>query len=523
LEDVLGKEGSVRKGELILLILNFSILSIVGISYGWQGRMAGMGDPSGLVEDESDFLIHPAGITKSQGINFYGHYRFNYRDVTDWNYTLTSFDSGGVLQTRWPFMGTGDEQEHDALLGAAFPLGSGRTGLFFQYSGKRGNDDGKENEFYFGDYFYHTYSLESELDAFSLRILYGLPIGDTKLGGEIQLAYRQEENEDFVNEDQQLGSRALNTNYPLGAYFGKWLDLFPFMIPYDSKYWESLFKGSLEAGIGPAKTALTVRGGFIFGGDNHYKYDRIPDIGVTESVDMRGDVKGWTIGGDIWVRHPLSNGLSLPFLLKADYQRKTRDGEGQGINFGSADYRQTRSEFQLEVGGGVDKELVKGTRLAGGIYYGYLWDRSEFFLERLIGASQEFFDNSDYPRQIEHRVILRLSGEKEFSPSFAMRLGMNFFYGWMEEDFKFDYADTGLALTSYEDISMDGSHWGIRATLGSTVRFGRLILEPFVGGGYELLDLDGDGTNNLPITGSLLEMDKTKKEWLIGGGLSFRF
>jgi hypothetical protein len=482
-----------------------------------------MGDPFGLVEDESDFLIHPSAITKGQGTTFFGNYRFDYRDVTDWDYTLTSFDSGGVLQTRWPFRGAGDEQEHDALLGTAFPLGPGRTGLFFQYSGERGNYDGKENEFYFGDYLFHTYTLESELDAFSLRILYGLPIGDTKLGGEIQLAYHREESEDFVNEDQQFGNRASNTNYPLGAYFGKWLDLFPFMIPYDSKYWETLFKGSLEAGISPAKITFTVRGGFIFGGDNHYKYERVPDIDVTESVDMHGKVEGWRIGGDVWLRRPLSNGLSLPFLLKADYQRKSRDGDGQGINFGSGDYKHTRKEFQLEVGGGADKELEKGTRLAGGIYYGYLWDRSEFFLERLIGASHEFFDNSDYPRQTEHRVILRLSGEKEFSSSFGMRLGMNFFYGWIREHFQFDYADTGLDLTSYEDISMDGSRWGIRGSLGSTVKSKRFILEPFLGGGYEMLELDGDGTNNLPITGSLLEMDKTKEEWFIGGGFSVRF
>ena len=513
----------MRKGGLLLLTLGFWVIALVVNSYGWQGRMAGMGDPFGLVEDESDLLIHPSAITKGQGTTFFGNYRFNYRDVTDWDYTLTSFDSGGVLQTRWPFRGAGDEQEHDALLGTAFPLGPGRMGLFFQYSAKRGDYDGKENEFYFGDNLFHTYRLESELDAFSLRILYGLPIGGTKLGGEIQLAYRQEENEDFVNEDQQLGNRASNTNYPLGAYFGKWLNLFPFMIPYDSEYWETLFKGSLETGIGPAKIAFTARGGFIFGADNHYKYEKVPDIGVTESVDMHGDVKGWRIGGDVWVRHPLSNGLSLPFLLKADYQSKTRDGDGEGVNFGSADYKHTRKEFQLEVGGGADRELKKGTRLAGGIYYGYLCDSTEFALERLIGGSHEFFDNSDYPRQTEHRVILRLSGEKEFSPSFAMRFGMTFFYGWMREDFKFDYADTGLGLTSYEDISMDGSHWGIRASLGSTVKFGRLLLEPFVGGGYEMLDLDGNGTDDLPFTGSLLEMDKTKKEWFIGGGFSIRF
>jgi hypothetical protein len=512
----------MRKEGLILFILSFSILTVLGTSYGWQGRMAGMGDPFGLVEDESDFLIHPSQIGATEGINFYGNYRFNYRDVTDWNYTLTSFDSQGVLQTRWPFRGAGDEQEYDALLGTTFPLGPGCAGLFFQYSGKRGSTDGEENEFYFGTRYFNTYDLESESDAFSLRILYGLPMGDTKFGGEVQLAYRQEENEDFVNEDQLSGSRALNTNFPLGGYHGKWLDLLPFMIPYDSKYWETLFKGSSETGIGPAKLAFTARGGFIFGGNNHYRYERIPDLGVTESIDMRGHVRGWRVGGDVWVRHPLSNGLSLPFVLRADYQKKTRDGDGQGIDFGSGDYKQSQKEFQLEVGGGADKAYGEGVRLAGGIYYGYLRDRTEFVLEKIMGASHEYFDNSDYPRQTEHRVILKLSGEKEFSSSFAIRLGMNFFYGWMREHFQFDYVDAGSGLTSYEDISINGTHSGFQASLGGTMKSGRVILEPFVGGGYEMLDLDGHGTDDLPFTGSLLEMDKTKGEWFIGAGFSIR-
>jgi hypothetical protein len=70
---------------------------------------------------------------------------------------------------------------------------------------------------------------------------------------------------------------------------------------------------------------------------------------------------------------------------------------------------------------------------------------------------------------------------------------------------------------------MDGSHWGIQASLGSTVKLGRLILEPFVDGGNERMDLDGNGTDDLPLTGSFLEMDKTRKEWFIGGGFSVRF
>ena len=73
-----------------------------------------------------------------------------------------------------------------------FPLGPGRMGLFFQYSGKRGDFNGRENEVDSGTSYFHRFSLDSDFDAFSLRLLYGLPMGGFKLGSEIQLAYRRE-------------------------------------------------------------------------------------------------------------------------------------------------------------------------------------------------------------------------------------------------------------------------------------------------------------------------------------------
>ena len=60
----------MKKNCLFFVIISFLVLSLAGVSYGWQGRMGGMGDPYGLVEDESDFLFHPAGIANGKGINF---------------------------------------------------------------------------------------------------------------------------------------------------------------------------------------------------------------------------------------------------------------------------------------------------------------------------------------------------------------------------------------------------------------------------------------------------------------------
>ena len=80
----------MRKSYL-LMILPLLVLVLANTSYGWQGRMGGMGDPYGLIADESDFLIHPAKISKGEGVRFYGDYRFTYTGVMDWKYNLDEF------------------------------------------------------------------------------------------------------------------------------------------------------------------------------------------------------------------------------------------------------------------------------------------------------------------------------------------------------------------------------------------------------------------------------------------------
>jgi len=127
----------MKKSCLFLGILGFFVLSMAVPVYSWQGRMAGMGDPYGLVEDESDFLIFPAKIAQGQGVKFYGHYRFTYTDVTNWDYNLDQLNTAGILTNFFNFDTSGQEYKHNALLGAAFPFGGGRMGLFFTYDGMK--------------------------------------------------------------------------------------------------------------------------------------------------------------------------------------------------------------------------------------------------------------------------------------------------------------------------------------------------------------------------------------------------
>lgn len=554
----------MKTKNLFVVILGFLVLSVTVPAHSWQGRIAGMGDPFGLVEDESDFLIHPAAIADGKGINFYGNYRFNYTGVTNWNYTRDSFDLGGTVIAfspldlfnlggipliRLPFRSSGDEQEHNTLLGAAFPVGPGRMGFFFQYSGKRGDYDGEEIASYFGPTTFNRYSLGSDLDSFALRLLYGLPMGGFKLGGETQLAYRHEENRTSFNGFLNLNGLFVLFGFPGGVALwekngvggpgqGSEHNLFPFMFPYESKYWEALLKGSLKGAIGSAKVAFTLRGGFIFAGDNNLDFESFqaggtavrnePGLHVMAIVPggaggsrIDGDVKGWSIGGDLWVRYPLPEGLSLPFLLKIGYQRKTRGGDGLGLGMDSGDifnYKNREEIFQVEVGGGIDKEFAKGTRIAGGVYHSFLQNKNDF---SLFSVWRAFEDQPDFPKHTEHQVILRLAGEKEISPIVALRTGFNFFYGWVKEDYN-SYNTSFLS----ERFSLDGSHWGIAATLGGTVKFERFSIEPFMGGGLRNLNLSGNGHHasiGLFRSSALLETDKTRKEWFIGGGLSIKF
>jgi hypothetical protein len=490
-----------------LTFLLLLVLALAGTSYGWQGRMGGMGDPYGLIQDESDFLIHPAKIAKGEGVKFYGDYRFLYTGVTNWDYkvdgynfvSLTSFTNNSDI--------SGDEQQHDALLGAAFPVGSGRMGLFFTYKGIRGAYNGDYSDSWGGS---NRYKLESDLDNFALRLLYGMPMGDFKLGGEVQFFYRQEEQETLsYNDDNVYLNRY---RQPVSLY----------MWPYDSSYWEALFKGSIEGKVGPLDLEFTLRGGFVFGGANEWYSTYLTPDG-TGGSDLDGAVEGWRIGSDLWLRYPLADGLALPFLVRVDYRQKTRDGDGPG--FGDSadndyDYTHQEKDLALTVGGGLDNELNKETRIAGGIYYNYLQKKDDFSLSTIspIVSSNRSYT---YPDSAEHQILLRFVGEHALSPAVALRAGLNIFYGWVSAKNNELYRDDAGNVVITDSTSY-GYHWGVGLSVGGTIRFNSITLEPFVNGGYQQLHLKGDGERVDSSFGlyELYDEKLTRNQWFIGTGFS---
>ena len=495
----------------------FSILvfALAGPSYGWQGRMAGMAEPFGLLLDESDFLIHPSKIAQGKGITFYGDYRFVYTEVMDWDNHLDEFFLGTHIDS-FHFDTSGEEYKHNTLLGAAFPLGPERIGAFFSFENNRGEYDGNRRPFGFTDG--DKYSMDSELEDLSFSLIYGLPINILDFGLQMGVAYRDEQKRwriPFTQNDIWPGDYTQNLHF--------------FMNPYDSNYWEIFWKAGLGTKFNAVSFDWTVRGGYIFDSDNKYEYTYGNN---DENVDMRGEVEGWRIGSDFWLRYGLGDGWTLPFLLSADYAKKVRDGHGIGVGNFDIDnryhYKHYEKTQEIKVGGGVEKKMNANGLIGAGLYYHFLRGREsqKFSNPDYFG----FFGGYDYdyihfPLHKEHRLEMKVAGELEISPSVTLRMGLSPFYGWVgTHDFKQTAVIAFLGGWT-DEIDLDGHACGINASFGGTVKISRLSLEPFINGGYRRLKLDGDGEtrNSVLIFPDLWEMEQNRKEWLIGGGFSIKF
>src|SRR4030042_5383626 len=135
-----------RKGEesmkkfFAAVLMFFVVVAFAGASYAWQGRMSGMGKPLGLIEDESDFLIHPAQIASGEGIKYYLDYGFTYTGLIHMD---SKIDVGipGIFSL--PILDnnltSGHTTEHNTLVGASFPFAKGRMGVFFGYDKQNGD------------------------------------------------------------------------------------------------------------------------------------------------------------------------------------------------------------------------------------------------------------------------------------------------------------------------------------------------------------------------------------------------
>ncbi|HQF83345.1 MAG TPA: hypothetical protein PLX58_00090 [Smithellaceae bacterium] len=474
-------------------------------SWGWQGRMAGMGDAAGLVADESDFLIHPAAIATGKGFNAYGHYRLTYEKTKNWEYSA----SVPAMDVIYPFTADGRLWKHEGQLGAALGLGPGRLGVFFDYTTANGKYTGTEVYEGFSGPGYENFELENKLDNFALKAIYGLPVGPVNVGAELGLAYVKEEQKNLMPTEMLV-------NYPWGAEDYPEYNLLPYMIPFDSKYWEANAKVSAAGKTGPVSYMFTLRGGLPFAADNEYVYSDLED---PESFWAEGKVKGFNVAGDLWMRYAVSDNISLPFVVSAGFKKITRDGSGFFDGGFPIEYEHEAKDIFVTVGGGAEMTPTSGTRLAAGLYYNYLKsEQNAQFIEP--GDPSWYFDNyTDMPKTSEHRLTLRLLAEQELNSVLSLRGGLSAFYGLAKRNYSY-IADGYFWITpSPVSVSADGAHYGVNASLGASIKAGAVVLEPFINAGYAKFKTDGDGfTESMP---TYVEVNKTN--WLAGGGLSVKF
>jgi hypothetical protein len=519
------------KKYLLLLALGFlSVFVIFGSSLAWQGRMAGMNDPYGLVQDESDMLIHPAMIMNSSGTRFYTHYRFTYTDVMDWDYKWNFSDPSGPGELDYGFKASGDEYKHEALIGSTYGLGSGRMGVFFTYENQNGEYDGEIDP----DYIITPgmdFDLESDKNDFTLSLLYGFPIDCIDIGFEAGFAYHNEENK-TIQEFSGIETRN-HVNFPfiLPNPYNLWSNIYTYMIPYDFEYYETFVKASIASEVGcNADFSLTINGGYIFSGYNELDSEGTTVDGYLDT-EMDGDVDGWSLGGDFWLRYRVDDSLSLPFLVSASYQEKIKAGDDSTI-LGSIpvelDYEHKEVSWSVEAGGGVDIALDNTSKIASGIYYQYSENNNDFLLDEDTPTVSVNMDMNDIPDYDEHRIALKIAYEKNISPMAGFRAGFDCFYGWADWDYKNDFSASTLGGGGLrERVSMDGAIWGIGLTIGGTIKIDPVTLEPFIGFAYQQTDLDGDGTTRgygfMAGIDANIEGESERDQWLMTTGLSILF
>jgi hypothetical protein len=522
------KKGIVLPVSVVLLML----LCAVPIQ-AWQGRTGAMGNASGLVEDESDFLIHPAAIAGGKGLNFYGNLGFKNSWIDKFSFSTSIINPATSVSSTMVSEAAGKEWQLDGLTGFAFPVGTGRMGVFFQYTGVDGTLNGDQiRDWSTGVREAYSFDIENKIDDLALRFLYAVPFGaNMKLGGEFQIGQKTEKYTSFIGNLRNIDSYS-------NAAYGPWGDdvtgLLQYGVPRDSQYYEASLKASVEAKMGPATAAFTARGGMPVGGtDNHYVHERFAGSVSTGGADMYGKVKGYNVGADAWVRLPLTSSLTLPFLVKFDFKDMKRDGDGPEFGgwgvFGNwrSMYENKDKSMTITAGGGADFTPAKDARIAGGLYYTYLNTKTTYnFAENFFTSPNwTVVRNSGYPETKEHKISLKLSGEKALSSEFTVNGGFNAFYGWVKQGYNYDFHNSAVPGTAAFDTSLKGKHWGLGASLGLSMLAGATTFEPYIAGGLERYNLSGDGVSlsNGAVTRLITDSALKRNVLSIVAGIALRY
>ncbi|HEX2966134.1 MAG TPA: hypothetical protein VHO84_10120 [Syntrophorhabdaceae bacterium] len=520
------------------LMLGFVLMMVISFSFSanaWTGRMAGMGNPYGLVEDESDFLFHPALITQGKGIALYGDLGFSYNKLK-WSgsSTFAEFLSEGGDVGSNAIDVKGHEWVANTRLGITFPAYSGRMGVFLGYSGNtlsKGKYTGSNSTDF--DYTYtndlpQSHKYTNETASFpEFRFIYAQPLnGKLKLGGEFGITYREEKLESSFS----AGDDTISNFSPFMNHSGQ-VYMVPFQVPYNSKYWDATLKGSVETQIGPSTLSFTPYYGTIIDGRNRFDYNASLYDSYNDNIMAKGSIHGWRVGGELWWRFPVSSNSTVPVLLRVERGSKKRTGTSNGsldgYDVSAIDtyvFSSRERNLTIEFGPGINALIGNGNRVAAGIYYGFSKKKTDFDAVEW-DEGEDLCDSTNYngiPDSKEHRVTLKGSGEFAISPVFSLTSGLNLFYSKVKNNYSF-YFENDLRQAAW---NMKGHAWGIGASIGAIYKLNQLSVEPYINGGYQRLRMSGNGwnTNDSDDYGSGTITARQKKSlWNVGTGFAIKF
>ena len=153
---------------------------------------------------------------------------------------------------------------------------------------------------------------------------------------------------------------------------------------------------------------------------------------------MHGNVNGYNVGSDIWVRYPVNQSLlchsSSGLTTARNPTMEDRIGSImtrsmiQKIVFVKSHvldaYQSNTDLLKIEVGGGADYTFQAGLKLASGLYYGFISADNTIFAPEWEGSGQNtVFDSrlyyTKYPNSTENQIKFRLSAEKPISADYV--------------------------------------------------------------------------------------------------------
>jgi hypothetical protein len=498
----------MKKSVLLFSAIISFVLFFHLPAFAWQGRTAGMGDSAGLVDDESDYLTHPALIASLKSLSIYGTCAMSFEKTVHWDNTTAL----PLLNYDYPYKAEGHEWKAKGQAGFSLPLWKGGFGLFFGYSGNGSDYSGKENDCGTSTDD-HKFYVKSKVNDFILSVIYGIPVRSLKTGFELLLMRGNEEN---LGKFDDSFIKAQNIFY--AAYNAPALDLLAYKIPYISDYFKSAGKISFNVKTGSVMNNLTFYGGIIlpFVNDNKFDYE---DKGLADKLVMEGEISGWDLAADYWMRYVKSKSISFPFVMGIAYGTTLREGSGLG-NYSAVrgSYKHDSDRGSAVIGGGPDFNFNKNTKIAFGIYYNYFYSKDKINFKDPAGASR-VHDYPEYPQSDESRISLKASAEKNISSGFVLRGGLYGFYGKVKNKYSSRTYENSILQWDTE-METDGNSFGAGLSLGTTLKTGKVNIEPYLNGGFSRLKTDGDGKlfGAADITG-----DSKRLDWVIGGGLSVKY